>query len=66
MFLKDPDAVLEYRVDWCDALVQGVSITSGEWRIHPLEDGGLYVVDESVDGVLGKALLAGGVPGHVY
>lgn len=66
MFLKDPDAILEYRVDWTDALAQGVGIQASEWRIRPAEDGGLVVVAESADGPFGIAMLGGGQPGHVY
>lgn len=66
MFLKDPDAILEYRVDWNDALVLGVSIMASEWRVKPVEEGGIAIVSTSREDGFGKVVLNGGLPGHVY
>ncbi len=66
MFLKDPEAELEYCVDWTDALVADVSIVSSEWRVRPAEPGGISIGVARVGDGVAAAHLGGGVPGHVY
>ncbi|MCG2839763.1 hypothetical protein L6Q21_02050 [Sandaracinobacter sp. RS1-74] len=66
MFLKDPQAVLEYRVDWAAALEGGAGIVESEWRVEPVEDGGVVVASALVDGAEAGVRLGGGVAGHLY
>lgn len=66
MFVKDPDAVLDYRVDWGDALVAGLAIVSSEWRIDPVEPGGIGIGSHAVAGAVAAATLTAGLRGHVY
>lgn len=66
MFLKDPDALLDYRVDWSASLGGGVQITASSWTVAPIEAGGLSVATTSVTGPVAAARLGGGIPGHVY
>lgn len=66
MFLKDPHAALEYRVDWAAALADGVALASSEWRVEPVEAGGVVVVASAVSGGEAVATLGGGIAGHVY
>lgn len=66
LFAKDPHAVLDYSVDWTDALAEGETMTVSEWRIEPEEDGGPVVAGESGAGAVRTATLSGGVAGHRY
>jgi hypothetical protein len=66
MFLKDPDALLDYRVDWGAALGAGAQIAASNWTVAPVEIGGLAVATSSVSGLVASVRLGGGVPGHVY
>lgn len=66
MFLKDPEAVLEYCVDWTDALSADVAIVSSEWRVRPVETGGIVIGADSVRNGVAAVMLGGGFPGHVY
>ncbi len=66
MFLKDPDAVLEYAVDWAAALDGGVSLLASDWRVEPVEAGGVEIVSGQIAGEVALARLGGGVAGHVY
>jgi hypothetical protein len=66
MFLKDPDAILDYSVDWAAAIDGGVSISASSWAVHPDEPGGVSVASASLEGSVALVRLAGGLPGHVY
>lgn len=66
MFLKDPEAVLEYGVDWTDALSPEVEILSSAWRVRPVEPGGIHIGADHVRDGIAAAMLGGGLPGHVY
>jgi hypothetical protein len=66
MFLKDPQAVLEYRVDWVAALGSGAEISASSWSVQPDEAGGVSVVSAGLEGPITTARLGGGMPGHVY
>lgn len=66
MFLKDRDAVLDYRLDWRAACADGAAITASLWSVEPAHDGAISVSDmEIVDGWT-SAMLGGGVAGCVY
>lgn len=66
MFLKDPQAVLDYRVDWDAALGPAIDIVSSEWSVRPAEAGGVSVAGSGLAGLVASVRLSGGVPGHVY
>lgn len=61
--VKDPDAVLDFTVDWTATLATGENVLSALWLIEP--DGGLTLVSESGQGALRTAMVAGGKPGEV-
>lgn len=64
--IKDPDAVLDYTVDWQDALTDGETITESSWTVAPQEADGLSI--DATGGVDARrwANLRAGLPGHVY
>lgn len=66
MFLKDPHALLDYRVDWAAALGPGAVISASNWAVTPAEAGGVTISDEVLGGLVASARLQGGIPGHVY
>lgn len=66
MFLKDPQASLDYRVDWAAALGSGATISASSWTVRPAEASGITVSTEGLQGLVATARLGGGVPGHVY
>ena len=66
MFLKDPNAALDYRVDWAAALGPGAGILASSWAVTPNEAGGVSVSDAGLAGLVASARLQGGIPGHVY
>lgn len=68
--VKDPEAVLEYTVDWDDlALESGETISTSAWAVSPAESPGLEVASSpspsNTDGTA-TAWVTGGVVGHVY
>jgi 3-phenylpropionate/cinnamic acid dioxygenase small subunit len=61
-FHKDPDAILDYQIDWSDWLDQAEAIAS--YEIIP-DDGITVDSDEIEDGVI-TVWLSGGLEGRVY
>jgi hypothetical protein len=66
MFLKDPDALLDYSVDWAAAVGGEAAVFASSWAVHPHEPGGVSVASASLEGNVALVRLAGGLPGHVY
>lgn len=66
LYLKDPDATLDYSVDWASRYLGTDSVAASSWTIEPLETGGLMLVNESLSDGVSTAVLADGVAGHVY
>ena len=65
--LKDPDAVLDYRVDWAaDYLAADELLAQSEWSVVPDEAGGVTVAGSNFDAGSTTVKAAGGVAGHVY
>lgn len=66
-FLKDPDAVLDYSIDWgSQYLDDGDIIATSEWTTVPDEGGGLSIVGSSFDATTTRVKAAGGAAGKVY
>ena len=63
VYLKDPEASLDYMIDWG---LGGRTVASSDWAVTPVEAGGLVLVDDAVDGGVTRATLGGGIAGHVY
>lgn len=63
--LKDPQASLDYLIDW-GAGLGGRSVVESDWAVSPVEPGGLVVADDAIDGAKTRATISGGVAGHVY
>ena len=66
IFLKDPEATLDYAVDWSAGYFDGQTISTSAWAVAPLADDGVVVASQLIDGGRTVALLAGGRPGETY
>lgn len=64
MMLKDPDAVLDYGVDWSVYLDAGEVITGSAWIIFP--EGELMASTPSYDDASTTVSLSGGGRGKIY
>ena len=65
--LKDPDAVLDYRVDWgAEYLGAGELLATSGWSVSPDEPGGVTVAGSTFDSSTSTAKAAGGIAGRVY
>jgi hypothetical protein len=62
MFIKDPDAVLDYSVDWEDWLPAGERIESSSWIVPAA----ISIVAEQVTATKATAVVGGGVSGERY
>ncbi len=60
---KDPNAVLDYRLDWGGWLVPGESIISAVWTVDSLS--GVVVVASSLAGTVATVWLSGGLVGQL-
>lgn len=64
-YLKDPQARVDYAIDWSPYL-DGQAIETSLWAIVPEEDDGIAVEEDSFEPGRTAARLAGGVTGHSY
>ena len=65
--LKDPEAVLDYMIDWgADYLLAGELLAESAWSVTPDERGGISVAGSDFDASTSTAKAAGGVAGHIY
>lgn len=62
-FFKDPDAILDYHVDWGVWLTERDSIASSVWLTFSPD---VSVVAESLDNNIASAVVSGGRLGMVY
>jgi hypothetical protein len=62
-FVKEPEALLDYTIDWSDWLAVGDTIASG---VFYLLQSGLTIEDEDVAATTHTAWLSGGVDGQIY
>jgi len=70
-FLKDPDAILDYSLDWSDWLVSGDTILTSVWVVIPaadliIGDGGNGAPAPSILGVITTVWLIAGAVGVTY
>lgn len=66
LLLKDPDATLDYAVNWGLDYLTDDCLAQSRWSIGPEEPSGASVVGSQFDPKTSTVQLAGGVPGHIY
>ncbi|HVM37952.1 MAG TPA: hypothetical protein VM265_06160 [Sphingomicrobium sp.] len=64
--LKDPQAVLDYAVDWGAEYLGGDVLASSDWSVIPEEPGGVTIAGSSFDSAIATVKAAGGVAGRLY
>lgn len=60
-FIKDPDAILDYALNWTKWL-EGDTISTGVWTVDP----GITIASQSVSGGIVTMFLQGGTDATTY
>lgn len=66
LLLKDPQAVLDYTIDWGAEYLNGDQLTQSVWQVTPDEPAGVAVLDSRFDEGLATVKAGGGIAGHIY
>lgn len=66
LLLKDPEAVLDYSVDWGSEYLLGDLIAESQWSVDPDEPGGVAIVGNDFDATTSTVKAGGGLPGKLY
>ncbi|MEO6226008.1 MAG: hypothetical protein ABIO80_09200 [Sphingomicrobium sp.] len=66
LMLKDPDAVLDYTIDWGAEYLGNDLLAQSQWLPVPDEPGGIAVVGSDFDATTATVKVGGGLTGHVY
>jgi len=66
LLLKDPEATLDYSVDWGADYLSGDALAESGWTIIPDEPGGVTVVSDRFDLLIATAEVSGGIAGRLY
>ena len=66
LLLKDPEALLDYSVDWGADYLSGDVLSESSWHVSPAETGGVSIVSSRFDLLQSTVEVGGGQPGKVY
>jgi hypothetical protein len=66
LLLKDPDAVLDYSVDWGAEYLGGDLLAASDWSVVPDEPGGVTIAGSDFDATTTTVKAASGVAGKLY
>ena len=64
--LKDPDAVLDYAIDWGAEYLGEDMLAQSDWTAAPAEAGGVTIAGSDFSPQLSMVKAAGGIAGRVY
>lgn len=64
--LKDPEALLDYAVDWGAEYLSGDALVDSSWSISPAEADGATIAGSAFDLLIATVQVAGGRPGRIY
>lgn len=64
--LKDPEAVIDYAVDWGTDYLSGDALLDSSWSVSPNEPGGATITGSQFDLLTTTVQVAGGVTGKIY
>jgi hypothetical protein len=64
--LKDPEASLDYAVDWGLEYLDADILVASNWSVAPAEAGGVTVAASQFDGKMATVQAAGGTAGRIY
>lgn len=66
LLLKDPDAVLDYSIDWGAEYLGEDLLAESNWSVVPDETGGVTIAGSDFDAVTSTVKAGGGEPGCIY
>jgi len=66
LLLKDPEATLDYSVDWGAEYLGDDALTESSWAVVPSESGGLSIVSSRFDLLVSTVEVGGGIAGRIY
>lgn len=66
LVLKDPQAALDYSIDWGSRYLAGEELAECGWSVVPVESGGLTIDGSNFDSLTATANVSGGRPGKIY
>ena len=64
--LKDPEASLDYAVDWGSQYLDADTLAASSWSVVPDEAGGLAVAASQFDARIATVQVGGGIAGRIY
>jgi len=64
--LKDPDAVLDYLIDWGAEYLGEDLLAGSDWSVAPDEAGGVTIAGNDFDATTSTVKAGGGLPGRIY
>jgi len=64
--LKDPEAGLDYAVDWGLQYLELDTLAGSSWSVVPEEAGGVVVLDSGFTDKVALVHAGGGNPGRIY
>lgn len=67
LLLKDPDAVLDYAIDWgAEYLSVDDLLAESSWSVTPDESDGVVVVGSAFEDRMSSVQAGGGIAGRLY
>lgn len=66
LLMKDPEAVLDYSIDWGAEYLGGDLLADSQWTVSPEEPGGVSIVGSDFDATISLVKAGGGLPGRLY
>jgi hypothetical protein len=66
LVIKDPDARVDYVMDWGADYLDGQMIVASEWSVSPAAMLGIVIHGQSHDLLRAVVTVSGGVPGQIY
>jgi hypothetical protein len=64
--LKDPEAVLDYAVDWGAEYLSGDALSDSSWSVSPSENDGATITASAFDLLISTVQVSGGRVGRIY
>jgi hypothetical protein len=66
LLLKDPEAILDYSVDWGAEYLGDDLLVTSSWAVVPSEPGGVTISGDRFDAKVSTVKAGGGIPGRIY
>ena len=66
LLLKDPEATLDYSVDWGSEYLSGDALVESRWTVSPDEPDGVELLSDRFDLLVATVQIEGGIAGRLY